>query len=115
MKKALMAVFCLFAAHMSAFECITQLENDQVCIAKIIIDPYEEIGLHRDIYQQVVVAMKGGTITRLEADGSETPVEFPTGVAVFRDKDPENVFHKSVNRSSESVELIVIQLKEGAT
>lgn len=73
--------------------------------------PYEEIGLHRDIYPQVVIASKGGTITRLEADGTTTDVDFPTAVAVYRPGDPLGVLHRSVNRSPETIELIIIHLK----
>ena len=73
--------------------------------------PKEEIGLHRDAYPQIVIALKGGIITCLEADGTTTDVKFPTGVAVMRDMDSPNQLHKSVNKGNEPVELMVIQLK----
>jgi hypothetical protein len=73
---------------------------------------YEEIGLHRDAYPQIVVALQGGIITRLEADGSKVDVNFPTGQAVSREVDPPDQLHKSVNNSSDPVELIIIQLKK---
>ena len=44
---------------------------------------HEEIGLHRDDFPQVIVSLKGGTITRLEADGSTTDVKFPKGEPVY--------------------------------
>jgi quercetin dioxygenase-like cupin family protein len=96
---------------MQALEYEQQFENDQICIGKATIAPHEEIGLHRDLHPQVVIALKGGTITRLEANGQTTDVKFPTGKAVFREADPENEQHRSVNNSSEPVELIIIQLK----
>ncbi len=96
---------------MSALEYELQFENDQIAVSKIKIMPKEEIGLHRDVLPQIVIALKGGTITRLEADGSETDVHFPTGKAVYRGIDPENELHKSVNKGSEPVEIISIQLK----
>lgn len=97
--------------EMQALEYEQQFENDQICIAKAKMAPHEEIGLHRDMYPQVIVALKGGTITRFEADGRAVDVKFPTGTAVFREADPEHELHRSVNHSSESVELIIIQLK----
>lgn len=112
MKKILAVLTCFLSFEMQALEYEQQFENDQICIAKAKILPHEEIGLHRDVYPQVVIALKGGTITRLEADGRVTDVKFPTGTAVFREADdPENGLHRSVNNSSESVELIIIQLK----
>ncbi len=68
--------------------------------------------MHRDAYPQVVVALQGGVITRLEADGSTVDVNFPTGKAVFREIDPPDQLHRSINNSSAPVELIVIQLKK---
>lgn len=111
MKKVLLALLGIFCFEIEGFEYDIQFENDQICAAKAIIMPYEEIGLHRDVYPQVVVALKGGTITRLEANGQTSDVHFPTGVAVFRPSDPEDELHRSINNSSESIELIIIQLK----
>lgn len=111
MKKILLGLVCLASASIQALEYELQFENDQISVAKAKIQPHEEIGLHRDVYPHVVIALKGGTITRLEADGRETEVQFPTGVAVIREADPQDELHKSVNNSSEPVELIIIQLK----
>lgn len=110
MKFALWLAASLFSIQLQALEYEVQFKNDLVQVAKVKVMPYEEIGLHRDTYPQVVVALKGGTITRLESNGSTTEVEFPTGVAVFREVDPPEEFHRSVNKSSEPVELLVIQL-----
>lgn len=112
MKYVLLGFVCLFSFEIQAIEYEIQLENDVVSIARAKIMPFEEIGLHRDAYPQVVVALQGGIITRLEADGSTTDVAFPTGQAVFREIDPPDQLHKSVNNSSAPVELIIIQLKK---
>lgn len=101
----------MLCCNIQALEYEVQLENEQVCIAKAKIMPHEEIGLHRDVYPQVVIAIDGGTITRLEANGTTTDVHFPTGVAVFRPGDPPNELHKSMNSSSKPIELLIIQLK----
>lgn len=111
MKKISFAVACLLTLSLNALEYEVQLDNDLVHVGKATIQPHEEIGLHRDANPQVVVALKGGTITRLEADGSTKEVCFPTGVAVFREVDPPGELHGSINHSDESVELLIIQLK----
>lgn len=111
MQKILVGLACLLTTGIQSLEYQLQFENDHVCVAKTKILPHEEIGLHRDVYPQVVVALQGGTITRLEADGRTVDVEFPTGVAVFRPTDPVNELHRSVNHSDTPVELIIIQLK----
>lgn len=112
MKYLWCGLICLFSSNVLSLEYETQFENESVHVARAKIMPHEEIGLHRDEHPQVVVALQGGQITRLEADGTTTDVNFPTGKAVFRDMDPPDQLHKSVNNSSTPVELIIIQLKK---
>lgn len=112
MKYLLLGLISLLSIDIQALEYEMQLENESVNVARVKIMPHEEIDLHRDAYPQVVVALQGGIITRLEADGSTTDVNFPTGQAIFREIDPPDELHKSVNNSSTPVELIIIQLKK---
>ena len=111
MKYLLLGLISLLSFDIQSLEYEIQLENESVSVARAKIMPYEEIGLHRDVYPQVVIALQGGIITRLEADGSTTDVNFPTGRAIFREMDPPDQLHKSINNSSTPVELIIIQLK----
>ena len=111
MKKFLILA-CIALTQAQALQYEVQLDNDQVCVSRVVIEPKEEIGLHRDALPQIVVGVRGGTIIRLEADGREVDVQFPTGKAVYRPVDPENELHKSVNRSDVPVEIIIIQIKQ---
>lgn len=97
--------------ELSSLEYAKQFENDQITIVRVKISPHEEIGLHRDNYPSVITVLQGGTITRLEADGRTTDITLPTGATVVRKADPENEFHKTVNNTSEPVELMIVQLK----
>ncbi|HEY5234892.1 MAG TPA: hypothetical protein VIJ14_01840, partial [Rhabdochlamydiaceae bacterium] len=87
MQKIFLGLACILAVEMHALEYVEQYKDDQVSISRVKIFSQEEIGLHRDMFPQVVVALQGGTLTRLEADGREVDVEFPTGVAVLREPD----------------------------
>lgn len=111
MKVFICGLIFIFSSTLRALEYEIQLENDSVSVARVKILPHEEIGLHRDANPQVVIALQGGVITRLEADGSTKDVNFPTGQAVFKDIDPPDQLHKSINHSAAPVELIIIQLK----
>lgn len=91
-----------------------QVDNEKVRVLLVKMMPHEEIGLHRDAFPQVVVPLQGGVITRFEADGTVNEIQFPTGQAIFREIDPPDAFHRSVNSSSTPIELIIIQLKETA-
>ncbi len=70
----------------------------------------EEIGLHRDAHPTIVVALQGGTVTRLEADARAIDVVFPTGVAVYRAIDPPKAMHRTVNNGADPVEVIMVEL-----
>lgn len=107
----LASLACLLSLGLCAMEYKVQFENELVHVAQAKIMPCEEIGLHRDAYPQVVIALQGGTITRLEANGTKTDVNFPTGVAIFREVDPPDELHKSINNSENLIDLIIIQLK----
>ncbi|MBA2307394.1 hypothetical protein H0W26_04645 [Candidatus Dependentiae bacterium] len=87
-----------------------QLENDTVCVSYLKLMPHEEIGEHYDVYPHVVIALQGGVVTRLEADGSRVLVEFPTGKAVFRPAETPAKMHRTINASNEEIVLIVVQL-----
>lgn len=112
MMRIFLGIMCLAPFQIYSLEYQLQFENDQVSVARAKILPHEEIGLHRDVYPHIVVALKGGTITRLEPDGRTVDVIFPTGVGVYRPTDPEDQLHRSVNHSDEEIELIIIQLKD---
>lgn len=111
MKRLCLILLSLYSIEVHSLEYKILHENDCVSVSQVKIMPYEEIGLHRDAFPQIVVALQGGVITRLEADGSKVDVHFPTGQAISRDVDPPGQLHKSVNDSPNPIELIIIQLK----
>lgn len=101
----------IFFSNIHALEYAKKFENDKVSVAYVKIAPQEEIGLHYDKLPQLVIALAGGIITRLEADGSTTDVEFPTGKLVFRPAETSDKMHKSINSTSNAIELMVIEFK----
>jgi|GEM_PF-2123870 hypothetical protein len=109
MKNILLSLICLASATTQAMEYESQFEDDQICIAKIKIEPYEEIKF--DVYPEIVIAFKEAVITRIERDGRTTEVQFPTGTATVREKDSKDAFYKNGTNSSEPLELVIIQLK----
>jgi hypothetical protein len=113
MKKILyFAALGLLPLTAQTIEFEVQLENDEVRVSKWKLQPGEEVGLHRDEYPAVVFALQGGTITRFEPDGSTRDVIFPTGVAVYREVDPIDQFHRSINSSETAIEAVMIEIKK---
>lgn len=110
MKSFLCGLFFLCA--LSAYEYKVEVDKENVSIVRVVIFPQEEIGLHRHDYPKIAIALQGGVMTRVEEDGRESEVEFPTGVAVYRPADPEGELHRAVNRSDQTIELLLIQIKD---
>jgi len=92
-------------------EYVKQFENEHICVSYVKIMPNEEIGLHYDVYPQKVKSLHGGVITRFEADGTITKVDFPKGEWVYRASESPDKIHKSANETLKPIELIIVQLK----
>lgn len=101
-----------FLSHTLEFE--IQTENEHVRVSKIKLLPADELDWHRDDLYRVLTALKGGTVTRIEQDGSSKQVSFPTGVGVFLPPDPAGQLHRTINTSPNEIEGILVELKNGA-
>lgn len=109
MKYALLT--SLLSLSLYAVEYEVKFENPFMCISQVKILPKEEIGLHYDVYPQYVVALQGGILTRIEADGSTTEIEFPTNESVFRPAESSDKMHRTVNKTDKPIELMIVQIK----
>ncbi len=99
------------SCSLQAMEYQIQFENEELRVSKWKLMPGEGVGLHRDEYPAAVYALQGGTIRRLEADGSTTDVTFPTGVVIKRDVDPLEELHSSLNKSDHPIEALMVEFK----
>ena len=111
MKYWLLLLSCLIFLRVQALEYVKQYEDAQICVSRVKIMPGEKIGAHYDEHQQMVKALQGGILTRREADGSTTNVEFPTGKWTFRPAETSDKMHEVANETEEPIELITVQLK----
>jgi beta-alanine degradation protein BauB len=90
---------------------IPQFENAAVTVWKTVLGPHEKIGMHRHEHGRVVVALKGGTLTIPQEDGSTRRLLLETGKAYWLDADPPDKLHGDANESGRSVEMMVVELK----
>jgi quercetin dioxygenase-like cupin family protein len=100
-------VFC----QIESIESTHLFENSSLSIAHVKIMPGDEIGLHYDRYPHMVKAIKGGILTRLEADGSMTKVEFKEGQWVYRPSEVPEKMHRTINAAAQEIELLIIQFR----
>lgn len=92
---------------------IPQFENERVVVWKSIIMPDQPLSMHRHDDGRAIIALKGGTLTVVNEAGEERDMTWETGSAYWLDADPPGELHGDVNRGTEPVEVIVVQLKGG--
>jgi hypothetical protein len=89
-----------------------QFENEQVQVWKSIIMPNQPLALHRHDFGRTIVALKGGTLDIVDAKGETVKkLTWETGKAYWLDKDPAGEQHGDMNRGTEPIEVIVVQLR----
>jgi len=90
-----------------------QFENEHVQVWKSIIMPNQPLALHRHDFGRTIVALKGGTLDIVDANGRTTHQEkWETGKAYWLGADPPGQMHGDMNRGKEPIEVIVVQLKK---
>lgn len=90
---------------------VFQFENEFVKVWKTVILPHEPLKFHRHDHPRVVVALKGGTLKKIEESGEISDLLFETGKAYWLSEDPENTFHGDINQSNEPIEVMVIEMR----
>jgi len=90
---------------------VPQFENEHVEVWKTIILPNQPLSMHRHDNPRAIIAVKGGTLTLVSDAGDERDMVWETGSAYWLDIDPEGELHGDVNKGSEPMEVIVVQLK----
>ena len=89
-----------------------QFENQHVAAWKSIILPNQPLAVHRHDKGRTIVALKGGTLDVVDANGKTMKtMTWETGKAYWLDADPPGEMHGDMNRGKEPIEVIVVQLK----
>lgn len=89
-----------------------QFENEHVRVWKSIIMPNQPLALHRHDFGRTIVALKGGTLDVVDAQGNTMQqMVWETGKAYWLDADPKDQQHGDMNRTNEPIEVIVVELR----
>jgi hypothetical protein len=90
-----------------------QFENEHVRVWKSIIMPKQPLALHRHERGRALIALKGGQLKVVDKDGKAiNTFNWETGKAYWLDADPPGQMHGDLNDSSDSIEVIVVELKK---
>jgi hypothetical protein len=90
---------------------VPQFENDRAVSWKSVIPPHTESTLHRHDRYRTVVAIVGGDLTLVGADGKKSVVHYETGKAYWQGPMPAGEMHKDANETGKTIELVVIEVK----
>jgi len=89
-----------------------QFENSEVRVWKSIIQPNQPLTLHRHDHGRTIVALKGGTLDVVDGKGATMQkMVWESGKAYWLDADPPGTQHGDLNKGSEPMEVIVVELK----
>jgi beta-alanine degradation protein BauB len=90
-----------------------QFENDEVKVWKSIIVPNQPLALHRHDHGRTIVALKGGTLDVVDGAGKTLQqMTWETGKAYWLGIDPPGQQHGDMNRGTEPIEVIVVEMKK---
>ncbi len=89
-----------------------QFENGEVRVWKSIIMPNQPLALHRHDHGRTIVALKGGTLDVVDGKGATLQkMTWETGKAYWLDADAPGTQHGDLNKTTEPIEVIVVELK----
>ena len=89
-----------------------QFENDHVKAWKSIILPNQPLRLHRHENGRALIALTDGNLKVVNETGEHIDTyEWKAGEAYWLDKDPPDVLHGDLNEGPQTIEVIVVELK----
>ncbi len=92
---------------------VAQFENDRAVSWKSIIPPHTESTLHRHDRFRTVIGIVGGDLTTMDAAGKKTVTHYEVGKAYWQEPMPPGAMHKDVNETNSTIELVVVEMKQG--
>jgi hypothetical protein len=92
---------------------VPQFENDRAISWKSVIPPHTESTLHRHDRYRTVIGIVGGDLTTVDAAGKKTVTHYETGKSYWQEPMPPGAMHKDVNETGKTIELVVVEMKEG--
>jgi uncharacterized RmlC-like cupin family protein len=90
---------------------VPQFDNDRAVSWKSVIPPHTESTLHRHDRYRTVIAIAGGDLTLISADGKKNVTRYETGKAYWQAPMPPGEMHKDANESNKTIELVVVEIK----
>jgi uncharacterized RmlC-like cupin family protein len=102
----------LVSARQTEMQRVQQFENDRAVSWLSVIPPHTSSALHRHDRYRSVIAIVGGDLKTVTASGETTVTHYETGKAYWQAPMPPGVLHKDVNDTDQTIQLVVVEIKE---
>jgi hypothetical protein len=89
---------------------VPQFENDRAVSWRSVIPPHTESTLHRHDRYRTIIAVVGGDLTTVSAEGKKTVTHYETGKAYWQTPMAPGEMHKDVNETDRTIELVVVEI-----
>jgi hypothetical protein len=117
-RSAILAVFLLVGyravtpQQTAATQRFPQFENEEVSVWKTIVVPNAPLTMHTHQHPRVIVALSGGTMKVVNADGSSEMHPWDTGKAYWLPASEGLKQHADQNQGNKPIEVMVVELKK---
>ena len=88
-----------------------QFDNERATAWKSVIPAHSQSTMHRHDHFRTVVALTGGELKTVTADGQTTVTALEKGKAYWFAPMPQGVTHKDVNDTDQTIEVVVVEVK----
>jgi hypothetical protein len=90
---------------------IPQIENADVAVWKTTVMPNAPLQMHTHDHPRVIVALQGGTMKIVYADGTSETQRWDTGKAYWLSSEEGKRRHADANQGDKPIEVMVVELK----
>jgi beta-alanine degradation protein BauB len=90
---------------------IPQFENSEVVVWKTTVMPHAPLQMHTHDHPRVIVALQGGTMKIVYADGAPETQQWDTGKAYWLSSEEGKRRHADANQGNKPIEVMVVELK----
>ncbi|HEX3878022.1 MAG TPA: hypothetical protein VHW24_13610 [Bryobacteraceae bacterium] len=90
---------------------VPQFENSDVAVWRTTVMPHAPLAMHTHDHPRVIVALQGGQMKIVYADGGTEAQNWETGKAYWLPMEEGKRRHADANQGDKPIEVMVVELK----
>lgn len=108
----LLAVAANMTSQQPSTQRVAQFENDQVAVWRTTVLPKAPLATHTHDHPRVIVALSGGDMKIVYADGGSQNEHWETGRAYWLSSEEGKRQHADSNQGDKPIDVMVVELKK---